>query len=447
MLTLHGHPYTVTLCRTSDVYGGSRVSCDGCASFVDGEVCFHSTTIFGGQCGGFDLCKACFAKLRVVNAAEFVARLGATPLTRGMRVRIEGLVSKPELNNLVGVVVNAARYDDRVGVRVGEREYLVHDKNLLLVPSFVRIEDDTLRIVASDEALVTIDGSSVTRREIPLVDLGWGAGDEHSVCIDDVAHALTVDSCAMCLQTVPDARLHDHHPVRVCDACAAQLRGRSCPFCTSEGTRRVVIAFFDLPLGTSEVPFVAQVGALSASYELRLDESCLEVVAKDHTPAMQDVGTRHGHAGATHVVGNGKSCVLRPPHGFTTRLHQSYTASMAFLDVVPSDAQLLRSCDDDSNEPVYVDGLIALERAKFSLTERRVALCLCVAHGNEIKWMHVFFSRNPRMPGIVCVMPDPSARNRVTRVLIADFYDPRCWRASLPAVNHNDRRAFAVKYT
>ena len=35
------------------------------------------------------------------------------------------------------------------------------------------------------------------------------------------------------------------------------------------------------------------------------------------------------HAVASHVVGNGKSCLLRPPHGFTTRLHQSYTMPMA----------------------------------------------------------------------------------------------------------------------
>lgn len=460
-MTHQGSPYPLARVRTADVYNGQTVSCDGCSEVVVGEMCFHSSTMFGDQRGGFNLCRACFRKLRVVDRAALIGEATTVP-GPGRRVRIVGLTAKPELNDLVGVVVQTERRDDdRVGVRIGERGYLVHNRNLLMVPSFVRIEDDVLRITTVDDAVITVDGDTVTRREIPLVELGWGPDDEHVVSVDGVAHSLTVYACAICLQAAPDARLHDHHPVRVCDACAAQLRGRACPFCRSEATthdgRRDVVAFLDVPVGMSEVSFVAQVGALSASYELRLSDSCLEVVAKDNPLPMQDVGfglTRGGgtfrgldHAVAAHVVGNGKSCLLRPPHGCTTRLHQSYTASMAFVDVVPSDARLIRTCDEDANEPAYVDGLVALERAKFSLTERRVALCLCVVHEKKTKWMHVFFSRNQRMPGIVCVMPDPRGRSRETCVLIADFYDPRCWRVTLPAVNHNDSRAFAQQYT
>lgn len=53
-------------------------------------------------------------------------------------------------------------------------------------------------------------------------------------------------------------------------------------------------------------------------------------------------------------------------------------------------------------------------------------------------YIHVFFSVNFRMPGIVVVMPDPDGEATEQCVSLADFYDPKFWKSTHPAVNHNN---------
>lgn len=453
MFNLAGVAYPLVRMDVSDAYPTGTPLCDAChTDFGDGARCYHSSVLFGHQVGGFDVCQQCHDGIQFRDAVGEKSR--ARPAV-GTRVKLVGLVNRPELNQAFGFVTEYPADARRVGVRLdgGTRSLSIHADNLLVQPHFLMVENDVLRILASSNASLKIDGNTETRRAVPLEELR--SSDAHSVEIDGTEYMLRTESCAICMTASDSLRPFVGHPVRVCDKCNDALTGQPCPFCRSttgdHTTRPTRINLVRLPLATRDVRFFVKVASLGKRYDILVTPTQLEIHAKFmnfSNPAVTYRGERTrslGDACAAAITGNGASVTIRPPANYAIDMYESYTDEVAFDKVVAVDSILYRLSDGDDihKSSEFVGGRTALQRAYFRLNEERVALAVCVVDpAGSKQYIYIFFSVNFRLPGIVALMPDPDGDVPQQCVSIADFYDPRYWCAQHPAVNHNDICAF-----
>lgn len=462
MFTLAGEDYPLTFVEAATAYPHGSAFCDGCGSRIPYlSHCYHSRTIFGSQQSGFDLCQTCHDGVRFHES-----KTTDRPLpTINSRVRIVRLLNKPDLNGKLGVVVRKADKPDRVGVRMDDDDSVVlsvHAKNLLIERHFFMVEDDTLRILAPSTAEVKVNGEPRADRVIAVDTLP--DVEKHSIQIDNHKYRFSLQSCSICMTSDDSLRRFAGHPARVCDACAAAIEGQACPFCRSTTGEHVAqtttLEFLQLPLASRDIRFFAKMASLRTRYTIVSSTTQLELKVKPmdfdddyatRAPVFRGGGATRSmdDACAAAVTGNGSSVTIRPPAGCTIDAHGTYADEMMFDDVVAFDSILYRltDCDNVHKSAEFLDGRRALERARFNPTEKRVAIVLSVIDGSgNAQSIYVFFSVNLRMPGIVVLMPDPDAETAQQCVTIVDFYDPRFWRSSHPAVNHNSLASYRRAY-
>ena len=462
MFTLAGDPYPLVRVEAAAAYPHGSAYCDGCASRIPYlSHCYHSAKVFGSQRGGFDLCEECHANVQFREPTA----CGRKPLPEiNTRVKLVGLVNSSHLNDAAGTVVRHADSPQRVGVRIdtGGSIVSVHVDNLLIERHFFIVDDDALRILAPPSARVKVDGQLREERVIPIDDLEQDVPD-HSIEINQQTYRFKTESCAICFRNQDALRRFSGHPVLVCDACDLAIRSQPCPFCRAttgeHAAQPTMLKFLKLPLASRDVRLFAKMASLCPRYQMISSATQLEIQAKymefedemPSEPVYRGGGATRslGDACAAAVTGNGSSVVLRPPAGWTIDVHKTYADEMRFDDVVAFDSILYRLGDSDDvhKSSDFVDGRRALERARFSPVEKRVAIVVSVFDAaGTVQYIYVFFSVNPRMPGVVVLMPDPDGQTAAQCVSLVDFYDPKFWRSRHSAVNHNDLGSYTRTY-